>query len=120
MTVFTVCPLRGEAEATCNVSLANSEKPVKFDCTPAIAHHHGFKPEQVRLERAVESNAIGNLYDPNRGQFNMWEWFQDVFEDSYRLSGGARECGGLARVDCGWSGHPDDSLAGRPLVSFVK
>ena len=46
---------------------------------PAIAEALGFRPEQVRLERAIEFNAIGNLYDPNRGKYNMWEWFEDIF-----------------------------------------
>ena len=86
---------------------------------PAIATEHGFKPEQVRLERAIEHNTIGNIYDSNRGKFNMWEWFHDQFEDSYLLDGGRRALGGLASVRCGWSGHRA-RLAGRPLVSFVS
>src|SRR3989344_9446835 len=57
---------------------------------PAVARELGVRPEQVGLERAIEFNAIGNLYDPNRGRFNMWEWFSDVFEASRRLCGGAR------------------------------
>ncbi|MDP3764428.1 MAG: hypothetical protein Q8Q95_02295 [bacterium] len=87
---------------------------------PAIAEAFGFKPEQVRLERAVESNAIGNLYDSNRGRFNMWEWFDDKFEDSSRLYGGHREYGGLAYVNYDWSSNRSGSIAGRPLVSFAK
>lgn len=88
---------------------------------PAVAEALGFKPEQVRLERAAEFNAIGNIYDPNRGRFNMWEWFSDKFEDSYRLCGGFRDFGGLAGVGCGWSGGRGGvDFAGRPLVSFVK
>lgn len=87
---------------------------------PAIAEALGFKPEQVRLERAIEFNAIGNMYDPNRGKFNMWEWFYDQFEDSGRLCGGGRGRGGLAAVGCSWSSDLRDSVAGRPLVSFAR
>ena len=87
---------------------------------PAIAEALGFKSEQVRLERAVEFNVIGNVYDPNRGRFNMWEWFSDKFEDSGQLYGGYREHGGLAFVHYYWSSDRDDDIAGRPLVSFVK
>lgn len=88
---------------------------------PAIAEELGFKPEQVRLERAVEFNAIGNVYDPNRGQFNAWEWFDDSFGDSDRLVGGDRGGGGLADVRSRGSGSRRGGLvAGRPLVSFVS
>jgi hypothetical protein len=87
---------------------------------PVIAEALGFKPQQVRLERAIEFNAIGNIYDPNRGKFNMWEWFSDKFADSRWLCGGGREHGGLAHVDCDWSGVRYDVIAGRPLVSFAK
>ncbi len=86
---------------------------------PVIAQHLGFKPEQVRLERAIEFNAIGNLYDPNRGKF-IWEWWSDIFEDSSRLFGGHRGCGGLAFVDYGMADFRSGLIAGRPLVSFVK
>ena len=87
---------------------------------PAIAEDLGFKLEQVRLERASEFNAIGNIYDPNRGKFNMWEWFSDIFEDSYRLCGGLRGFGGLSDVSRVWSDSRGGSIAGRPLVSFVS
>ena len=87
---------------------------------PAFAKELGFKPEQIRLERAIEFNAIGNLYDPNRGKFNMWEWFEDAFEDSRRLHGGDRRHGGLADVDYDTSDFRYGIIAGRPLVSFVK
>ncbi len=74
--------------------------------------------KERRLERAIEFNAIGNLYDKNRGQFNIWEWFADAFGDSRRLHGGPRDCGGLASIDCHWADFRGDSVAGRPLVSF--
>lgn len=70
------------------------------------------------LEKVGEYNFIGNVYDHNRGKFNMLEWFNDSFEDSNRLFGGSREYGGLSCVDCYWSGCCYDLIAGRPLVSF--
>jgi hypothetical protein len=75
-----------------------------------------FPRANVRLERYVEFNAVGNLYDPNRGRFGMWEWFSDTFEDSDRLFGGSRAFGGLASVNCHWSDDRRGSTAGRPLV----
>lgn len=85
-----------------------------------ITKELGLKPEQVQLERAIEFNAIGNLYDSNRGKFNTWEWFNDSFGDSRRLIGGGRDHGGLAFVFDFWSGYRSDGVAGRPLVSFKK
>ena len=87
---------------------------------PAIANHLGFNPGQVRLERAVEFNAIGNLYAPNRGKFNMWEWFHDHFEGSYRLSGGLLRYGGLAGIFYVMFCDRVGIITGRSLVSFVK
>ncbi len=87
---------------------------------PEIAKELGFKPEQIRLERAIEFNAIGNLYDKNRGKFNTWEWFNDTFEVSRRLFGGFRAYGGLSDVNYYRSDFRLDFVAGRPLVSFVK
>ncbi len=75
-----------------------------------------FPAANVWLERASEFNAIGNLYDSNRGRFNMWVWLADPFEDSRRLLGGYRARGGLARVDYGWRDGRSRSPAARPLV----
>ena len=83
-----------------------------------IAKELGLRPEQMRLERAIEFNAISNLYDDNRGKFNSWEWFNDPFGDSYRLCGGCRGDGGLAGVDCYSAGSRGGAIAGRPLASF--
>lgn len=79
-----------------------------------------FSRDQIHLERFIEFNAIGNLYDPNRGQFNMWEWFADRFRDSCRLIGGHRDSGGLASVGYYSDGDRFVFIAGRPLVSFVS
>lgn len=87
---------------------------------PAIAQELGFNPDQVRLERAIEFNAIGNLYDSNRGKFNIWEWFADTFGgDPGRLFGGHRGVGSLAHISFRWSDSRRVDFAGRPLVSFV-
>ena len=85
-----------------------------------VASKLGVTRAQMRLERAIEFNAIGNLYDPNRGKFNTWEWFEDPFEDSYRLDGGSRGRGGLADVDYYWPDDRDVFVAARPLVSFIR
>ena len=97
--------------------IPRNEYPLVFT---ELAKELGLKSEQILLERCIEFNAIGNLYDSNRGKFNSWEWFFDAFEDSYRLCGGDRGDGGLADVDRHWSGLRLVNLAGRPLVSFVK
>jgi hypothetical protein len=75
---------------------------------------------QTSLERAVEFNFIGNVYDPNRGRFNMWEWLLERFEDGCRLFGGHRDDGGLAYVYYYWHALRHVGIAGRPLVSFVQ
>lgn len=85
---------------------------------PALGAEIGVATSQVRIERGAEFNAIGNLYDKNRGQFNMWEWFADHFEGSYRLCGGGSGYGGLASVRYDNAGGRYDSIVARPLVSF--
>ncbi len=91
------------------------------DCVLAhVASKLGVTRAQTRLERAVEFNAIGNLYDANRGKFNAWEWFEDRFGDSNRLCGGYRDYGGLAHVGYYWHDDRDGSIAARPLVSFIR
>lgn len=78
----------------------------------------GFPRGNLRLEQASEFNAIGNIYDPNRGKFNMWVWFVDSFGGSNRLIGGGRVSGGLAGIRCNWRGSRSRSIAARPLVSL--
>src|SRR3989338_7144644 len=85
-----------------------------------VASKLGVTRAQTRLERAIDSNAIGNLYDPNRGKFNAWEGFEDLFEDSCRLYGGSRGSGGLGDVGYCWRGGRHGGLAARPLVSFIR
>lgn len=85
-----------------------------------VASKLGVTRAQMRLERAIDFNAIGNLYDSNRGKFNALEWFEDRFEDSGRLCGGGRDCGGLACVYYSWCDCRFSSIAARPLVSFIR
>ncbi len=83
-----------------------------------MASKIGVPRVQVRLERAIEFNAIGNLYDHDRGKFIMWEWFSDYFDDSHRLMGGRRFHGGLAGVSYYWPAPRHNIIVGRPLVSL--
>jgi hypothetical protein len=71
------------------------------------------------LETAALFNAIGNIYDNNRGKFNCWEWFEDLFRGGRRLCGGDRGDGGLAGVDYSSAGSRGGGIAGRPLGCFV-
>jgi hypothetical protein len=87
-----------------------------------LAGKLGLDPWQIRLERAIEFNAIGNLYDANRGQFTSWEWFADAYDAPARnsgcLFGGARDEGGLASVHYGTTCDRGAGVAGRPLIRF--
>lgn len=96
--------------------------PQEWDAVvfPAMVQELGFESLQVRMERAAEWNAIGNIYDPNRGQHNMWQWFADSFGGAYRLCGGRRVDGGLAFVDCGNASGRYGGILARPLVCFGK
>ena len=84
-----------------------------------MASELGFPRANLRLERASEFNAIGNIYDPDRGKFNAWVWFADSFVDSDRLVGGGRGHGGLAHVHSFWHDRRIRDIAGRPLVSLL-
>ncbi len=96
--------------------IPDSEWPLVF---AELAEGLGFcAAEQISLEPFGAFNAIGNIYDKNRGKFNMWEWFADIFGDSDRLLGGNRRGGGLAFVDDHWGSRRYGHIAGRPLVSF--
>ncbi len=79
-------------------------------------------PHTIRIERCIEFNAIGNLYDPNRGKFNTWEWFGDRFKEIFWLNGGNCDYGrgGLVYVKYEWPHNPHDDIAARPLVNFSK
>ncbi len=85
-----------------------------------VASKLGVTRAQMRLERTIEFNAIGNLYDSNRGKFNAWEWFEDRFGVSGRLCGGGRDGGGLAGVVYDWRVFRGRDVAARPLVSFIR
>jgi len=83
---------------------------------PALGSELNINSGQLRLERYVEFNAIGNLYDSNRGQFNMWELFQDNFGRWCSLCGGHRGDGGLANVHVSNSMERHNFIAARPIA----
>lgn len=83
---------------------------------PEIAKLLGVEVSAVRLPKAIEVNIIGNLAHPEWGKTNTWEWFEDKFEDTYRLLGGYSVSGGLTDVGCTWSDSHLDDIGFRPLV----
>ncbi len=73
---------------------------------------------QISLERAIEFNAIGNLYDSNRGRFNALEWLEDIHKGSYHLFSGGKKLGGLSYINHCWGDNRSAYIAARPFVSF--
>ena len=77
---------------------------------------------RVRNMREIEFNVWGNIFHPEWGQSNTWEWFADKFGDNYRLAGGDYKKGGLADVGRSWymghGGHMLVTIGFRPLVVF--
>lgn len=73
---------------------------------------------RITFEHAIEFNFIGNVYDPNRGRFNMSQWFGDSFEYPFRLLGGNRDLGGIAYVGYGMRNSRSGNITSRPLVRF--
>lgn len=72
----------------------------------------------VRSKRYIEFNVWGNMFYPQWGETNTWEWFADKYEDAHRLFGGHSDHGGLACVFCCWSGNRDDLTGFSPVVAF--
>lgn len=97
-------------------AITGSEWPKVF---AALGLEIEVSPDQINLERCIEYNFLGNVYDPDRGKFNSWESFADLLGDSKRLAGGCCSNGGLAHVESLWVDARIGDLAGRPLVSFV-
>lgn len=83
---------------------------------PEIAKILGAEASQVRLPKEIEFSVIGNFKHPKWGKTNTWEWLEDKFEGTRRLVGGYSDFGGLASVNCYWSGDRDGSVGFRPLV----
>lgn len=92
------------------------ERETHFDT--AFAQTLKVDPSKVRVPTAAENNFIGNVWHPELGQKNTWEWYADVFETDCRLIGGSRDDGGLAAVFCDWRGARLDDVGFRPLVVF--
>lgn len=71
---------------------------------------------EVRVPTAAEFNFAGNLSYRHFGRADTWEWFDDVFEDKYRLLGGSAPLGGLADVRYFRSDKPTSTIAFRFLI----
>ena len=96
-----------------------SDDELRGSVNPANANLLGVQPEeQVRVPKEIEFNVLGNLYHPEWGKTNTWEWLEDKFEDGNRLIGGNSDSGGLARVNGHASDNRDNFLGFRPLVVF--
>ena len=86
----------------------------------AVAKRLGLKPDQVRLEMAVEANIIPQLYThmPRKddGATSTWCLYEEFFEDdSSRLIGGGSKDGGLANIHDSTSSSHWRYRAIRPL-----
>lgn len=91
----------------------------------ALATHLGLHTNQVRLERAIEFNALSQMYaDLPRGQdgaTSTWLWFEEFFVDAaQRLHGGHADSDGLAFVSWNGSANHWDSISLRPLAVLAS
>lgn len=75
---------------------------------------------QIDLLNAGPFNFVGNIFACHYGEYNMWCWLKDQFEDSHHLLGGYRADGGLASVNYDWHDDRGGGVVGRPLVKFVR
>lgn len=87
---------------------------------PALAAHLGLRPDQLRLESALEANVIPQLFTgmarAKDGQTDTWVWYEERFGSAaVRLGGGNSSYGGLARVFWLNASSRDYDLAFRPL-----
>lgn len=87
---------------------------------PALAELIELESSQVRLERAIEGNAISQFYlDLSRvqdGTTNTWVWYEEYFESAIiRLLGGSDDVV-LADVCCNLSGFRWPGKSFRPLA----
>ena len=92
---------------------------------PVLAEKLSLKPNQIRLERAIEVNVIPQLYPymsrKDDSGTNTWTWYEEFFgSEGCRLHGGVSGRYGLAFECCRWPGDPPDRhwqcRALRPLV----
>ncbi len=83
---------------------------------PVLAEKLGLRPNQIRLERAIEANIIPQLYPhmarKDDGGTNTWIWYEEFFgSGNRRLHGGLTGHGApvlLAFVCCRWPGDSPD------------
>lgn len=105
--------------ATSRFGINNDELQIYVN--PAIVDLLGVQPEQVRQPKAIEFNILGNLFHPEWGETNTWEWFEDKFSrHNLHLigSGGDYAHGNLGRMNFGSCRDNYDNLGFRPLVTF--
>lgn len=101
---------------TSRFAVTSVERESSFD--PAFAQVLKVEPNKVRVPTAAENNFIGNVWHPELGQNNTFEWYADVFGNDYRLVGGRSDRGGLADVYDVWSDDRYGHIGFRPLVVF--
>jgi hypothetical protein len=101
-----------------NISWDELNKP---EVKQAIAEALDVPPEALRLPRAIEWNYMGNVYHPEWGGTNTWEWFDDSYQKGQRrLYGGGSERGGLSNVYWFDPGVRSDDLGFRLQVVFSR
>jgi hypothetical protein len=83
---------------------------------PVLAETLGLRPNQIRLERAIEANIIPQLYPhmsrKDDSRTNTWIWYEEYLgSGNRRLHGGVTGHGAptlLAFVCCRWPGDSPD------------
>ena len=101
-----------------NISWDELNKP---EVKQAIAEALDVPQEALRLPRAIEWNYMGNVYYPEWGNTNTWEWFDDPYmKGQRRLRGGFSEFGGLSDVYWNGPGSQHDYLGFRLQVVFSQ
>ncbi len=85
---------------------------------PEVANILGVDRAQVGVPREIEFNVAGNVFHPEWGKTNTWEWMADRFGHGSRLIGGHSDLGGLSHVRDHSSGDHYDSLGFRLQIAF--
>lgn len=73
---------------------------------------------EVENNTYMKFNVWGNMFHPEWGETDTWEWFADKFGEYQRLYGGDADGGGLAIVDHNWSGNRSEAIAFNLVVRF--
>ena len=90
----------------------------------SLIKNFGFPQNQieVRLERAIEYNFIGNIYDTKRGTFKGLELFSDTFTSNgfeIMLCGGSSGHEGIKYVIPRPADYRGVSMAARPIIRLT-